>query len=199
MILNYVQALVSWPGITLVLGLVAMYQFHDAVLSFLKRRDVKVEAYGWSLTAANPTEQRQEVKDFKENPEFKSNTDLEKYIRENPQEVIREYLRAFNGYRFQRAYNLIFGSQMNLLEYLSSKGAEGEKYVNLLPFYNKFVSLSNLQSAQFADYLGFLKDSLFIEYIGESSDLSVQITPLGVDFLTYIKSEYPTTYNSKPL
>ena len=192
-ILRYLEVILTWPVAGVVLGLVAMKWFRGPVSDFL-RRVVRGEAYGVRLEAANPTDQRKEAQDV---PKPQSGDAIEQYIRDNPKEVIREYLRAVNGYRFERAYNLIYGTQLDLLEHLSRIGEPGEPYINLVPFYNEFVKRSNLAATQMADYLGFLRDMLFIEYIGTGTDLRARITPLGVDFLSYIKGQYPTVYKYK--
>jgi len=102
-------------------------------------------------------------------------------------------------YWFERTFNIIYGTQIDLLEYLSAKGTDGDRYVNLLVFYNEFVKRSGLASTQMADYLGYLHSMRFVEYRGEGSDLIVKITPYGVNFLSYIKGQYPSTYKYKAL
>ena len=81
-------------------------------------------------------------------------------------------------------------------------------YFNYNPNVNMFFGLfqrsqytgkGGLETYQFADYMGFLLDAQFIKYKTESDgDIIVEITPLGLNFLTYIKGQYPSTYNSKP-
>lgn len=189
---RYLEVILTWPVAMLALGLTAMRWFREPFADFL-RRVVRGEAYGVRLEAANPSEQRKEAQDVPQ-----PQPDVEQYIRENPKEVVHEYLRAVNGYRFERAYNLIYGTQLDLLEHLSTVGKEGEPYVNLVPFYNEFVKRSNLSGTQMADYLGFLRDMHFIQYSGPENHLRVQITPLGIDFLTYIKGQYSAFYKFKP-
>ena len=64
----------------------------------------------------------------------------------------------------------------------------------MVSFYNEFVKRSKLVSTQMADYIGFLEDGRFIEFVGEGSELNVKITPHGINFLSYIKGQYPVTY-----
>ena len=45
-----------------------------------------------------------------------------------------------------------------------------------------------------ADYLGFLVDVGFVEHVGQGHDINTKITPYGVDFLSYIKTQYPLAY-----
>lgn len=186
-ILQYIKAFLTWPVVTLIIA----FMFRSAISNFL-RRLVKGEGPGgWKLEAATPSEQRREIRDI---PQPKSETESEKYIRENPKAAIKEYIRTFNAYWFERAYNLIYGTQIALLEYLQTKGDRGDKYINLVTFYNDFLRRSRFTGTQMADYLGFLKDTQFIEYAGEDTDITVKITPYGVDFLSYIKIQYRISY-----
>jgi len=192
-ILRYLQVILSWPVVSLVLGVTFFKWFKEPISDFF-RRVVKGEAYGFRVEAANPSKQRKEVK---ETPQFQSQDVIEKYIKENPKKVINEYAKVFNGYQFERAFNIIYGTQVDLLEHLSIKGTNGDKYVNLSVFYNECIKRAKSVFVQIAGYLGFLKDARFIEFVGKGSDLSVIITPHGVNFLSYIKNQYPTMYKHK--
>ena len=86
---------------------------------------------------------------------------------------------------------------MNLLEFLEQKGSVGEKYVNLLPFHTEFVNRSKLATLQFANYINFLKESGFVLTDGPENDITVKIAPYGIDFLSYVRGQYPY-YRSKP-
>lgn len=193
-ILRYLQVILSWPAVFLISFLIFIKRFKEPISDFF-RRIVKGEAYGVRIEASSPLEQRREAK---EAPQSQSQDEIERYVGENPKEVIRVHLKLLNGIRFERAFNIIYGTQINLLEYLSTKGTEGDKYINLVGFYHEFVKRSGLASTQMADYLGFLEDMRFIEFVGEGSELSIRITPHGVDFLSYIKGQYPLMYNYKP-
>ncbi len=194
LVLRYIQTLLSWPVVCLILGLVALALFREPMSDFL-RRMVRGEGYGVRFEAANPSQQRKGVKETT----IKQQTEdgLERYIKENPADVVREYFRLYNGFLFERAYNLIYGTQLQILDFLSTRGNKGEKYVNLLPYYNEFLKRSGLHSTQMADYLGFLRDMNFMEYVADGTDQRATITPLGVDFLSYIKTHYRTGYRYK--
>ena len=174
----------------MILGVIFLKWFKDPISDFF-RRVVRGEAYGVKIEASSPLEQRKEVKEI---PQPQTQDQIEKYIKDNPKEVIKEYLRLLNGYWFERAFNIIYGTQMDLLKYLSTKGTKGENYINLVSFYNEFVKRSGLSSTQMADYLGFLKDMRFIEFVEENKAWSVKITAYGVDFLSYVKGQYPSSY-----
>ena len=184
-ILDYIRVIFNWPLVILILG----FAFRGAIGDFFKRL-VKGRGYGIELEASVPIEQRKEVKEsIPRQPEDA----IEKYIHDNPKEVKKEYLRAFNGYWFERAYNLIYGTQILLLEHLASKSDKGDKYINLTSFYTTFLQKSALNT-QMADYLGFLVDMGFIEHVGQGNNLITKITPYGLDFLSYIKTQYPLAY-----
>lgn len=194
LILQFAKIVISWPLAVFVLGLLFIRTFREPISDFF-RRIIRGEAYGVRIEAATPSEQRKEAQ---QSESFRTPDEVERYVKENPKQVITEYQRLLNGYWFERAYNLIYGTQMALLQYLQVKGTEGEKYVNLFRFYNDFVFRSKLQKTQFADYLGFLAEIRFIEYKGQDTDLTVHITPYGINFLSYIQAQYPTSYRYRP-
>ena len=87
-----------------------------------------------------------------------------------------------------------------MLEHLSKKGNLGDKYINLRIFYNEFLrrlrKISNTALMTMIDYLRNLKRMGYIEYFGEGDELSIRITPLGDNFLSYIRKQY-TVLNNK--
>jgi len=192
LILEFLKVFTSWPVAMSVLVIYFLCTFRESLSDFFRRFE-EGEGYGIKVKARTPSDQRREVKDA---PSFSDLDDVEKYVFQNPKEVVLEYRKLLNGFRWERAFNLIYGTQIRLMEFLEQKGSIGEKYVNLLPFYNEFVKRSKLSATQYADYLGFLRDSQFLEISGPENDLVVKITPYGVDFLSYVKGQYPF-YGSK--
>jgi hypothetical protein len=202
LVLRYLEVLVSWPAVGLVLGLFGLKWFREPLAGFLSRM-TKGEAYGVRLEARNPSEQLKSKKPpqlesaekITEGPTDK----LEEYIRENPKEVLAIQLRLANGYRFERSFNLIFGTQVDLLVHLSERHDEGDLYINLFRFYNEYTRRSFVAPMQMADYLNFLRSAGYIELVGEGIELRAKITPFGVDFLSYLRTSYPTSYRGKAL
>ena len=189
-IFQYFQLFLGWPVIILILGIIFLKWFKEPISDFF-RRLVKGEAYGVRIEASSPLGQQKEAT---QPPQLRTQDEIKEYVKENPERVIKEYARLLREYWFERIFNLIFGTQIELLEYLSKKGSDGDKYVNLTGFYTKFVMRAGSASYQIGDYFGFLKGMRLTEYAGEGSELSVKITPFGVDFLFYIKSQYGTAY-----
>jgi len=192
-ILRYLGVFLAWPVIILILVVIFLKWFKAPITDFIKRL-VKVEAYGSRAVAISPSEQQKKAK---ETLQTKSKSDIENNFRDNPNLVVAEYSRLFNWYVFEHVFNIIFGTQIDLLEHLSNKGDKGEKYINLAGFYNEFVGRAGTTSYQMNDYLGFLIIYKFLIYEGEGSELNVKITPYGVDFLSYIKTNYSVVYKYK--
>lgn len=193
-ILQYFRVVLGWPVIILILGIIFLKWFKEPISDFF-RRIVRGEAYGVRIEASNPLEQQKEAK---QTSQPQSHDEIERYVKDNPTKVVEEYVKLLSKYWFERIFNLIFGTQIELLEYLSKKGNDGDKYVNLMGFYSKFVMRAGSASYQIGDYFGFLKAMRVIEYVGRGSELSVKITPFGVNFLSYIKSQYGPVYKYKP-
>jgi len=207
LVLDYLSLLVSFPVVVLVIALVIVRMFQAPLSDFL-RRLVRGEALGVRLEAITPAEQLKEVqktspisgqsqveRHISKNPDQSA---VERYISENPKEVLTAYQRVLNVYLFERAYNVIYGSQISLLECLQGGGDRGSKYVNLVPFFTNFTRESELTTTQFTDYIGFLTAYQFVTLSGEGADITAKITPLGVDFLSYIITMYPATYMLRP-
>ena len=98
---------------------------------------------------------------------------------------------------FERTYRLIFGSQIRLLERLERLGSLGQTYENIASTYQSERAVSaTLYSYPLAHYLGFLENTGLIKTVGGTDRRAVKVTPVGVDFLEYIRAmKYPV----KPL
>lgn len=193
-ILQYLKVLFSGPIITLILVISFFVLFKDSISDFISRL-IKGEAYGVKFQAGNPSEQKKEAEEL---PQIKPQDELERYVKDNPKEVIKNLIEISRKFRFERIFNVIYGTQINLLIYLSTKGEPGDKYINLVSYYNDFMIRSRLYSAKIEDYFGFLHTMKLIEFFDEGSNFSVKITPEGINFLSYIKSEYSASFNYKP-
>jgi hypothetical protein len=139
------------------------------------------------LEAAAPASQQKEIK-FDEKP--LSLTDPERYVLEHPKETIQEFFQLANKYQFERIYNIIYGTQIHILERLLSKGTEGENYINLVPLYQEFIKRSSLMTVQMSDYLKFLETMKLTETAFKDNNMFVKITAFGADFLSYINTQY---------
>lgn len=213
LVLRYIEVFLRWPMAILALGLTAMFLFRKPISDFLSRI-TSAGGYGIQVSAAAPQSQsapamRPGAPELANVVEHQAPAQQQgpwmvppqaiQYVQQHPAQVIEEYLRVFNGYRYERAFNLLYGTQIDLLQYLANKGTEGEAYTNLAIFYEEFRKRANDSKYQMPDYVRFLQTLGFIEYFGEQPNFRVRITPSGLGFLSYVRSEYPLNYDKKPL
>jgi hypothetical protein len=213
LVLRYLDVLFRWPIAILVFGLTAMLLFRKGISDFLSRI-TSAGGYGFQLSAASPQAQALPAKK-PDAPELANVVEQQSqppqqgmpmvrqqvidYVQQNPARVVEEYLRVFNGYNYERAFNLIYGSQMDMLQYLATKGTDGEAYTNLAIFYEEFRKRAADTTYQMPDYVRFLHTLGFIDYFGAEPNFRVRITPGGLGFLSYVRSEYPIIYDKRPL
>jgi len=175
--------------------------FRKPILEFLKRLEkVTIPGVG-SVEAPTPTEQK--IKEIK-----KASPKLEAEIKEirkdkekeNSAKLLwKEYKKLSDKYLYEKNLNSIYGTQLDLLEYLSRRRTSGEKYINLKNFYDDFYKRAQLRFPTstpllMIKYFEFLETCKYIEYIGAGDERIVKITPRGNKFLSYIKDQYPDEY-----
>lgn len=196
MVLRYLEVFLGWPVVVLVLGMAVLILFREELRAYLRRLE-DLEGYGIRARAPLPALQLQAVKEgIEPTPEDQ----LQRLVTENPQQTLELFRRLYNSYTFERAFNSIFGSQVELLEHLEAKGDEGDKYVNLTKFFQAFVLRGgDISKTQFADYIGFLTSTGLVEYADGDDGQIVRITPHGVDFLSYLRTSYPAGYRFRIL
>jgi hypothetical protein len=214
LVLRYLDVFLRWPLAIFALGLIAMLLFRKAISDFLSRVE-SAGGYGFQLKAGNPQLQLQTAPEKKpEAPELAAAVEQQppapqqgpplvpqqaiQYVQQHPAQVVEEFLRTFNAYRFERAFNLIYGTQIALLQHLANKTMEGEAYQNLAPFYEEHRRRAPDSDYQMADFVRFLEQLGFIEYVAqEGPNFRVRITPVGLNFLSYIRTQYPLVYDKK--
>jgi len=194
-VLSLLDVLLRWPLAALILGLTFMIMFQTPLRRFLERV-TRGEVYGVRVEAADPTRQLEGVR---ETPQAEKAPDIERTIAERPKEALQSFLDLYRRYHYERTLNLIYGSQLALLDHLASKGTAGEAYINLLPFYNQYLQRGGNPGYQIAGYVDFLKASSMVEYFQEGSEHRVRITPGGLEFLSYLKSDHAYAAQVRPL
>jgi hypothetical protein len=185
--------ILDWPLMVLALSVIVLYHLRSPLSDFL-RRTSQVDAYGFRFQAAPPSEQREEAAKADKTSDEVEVAGHIAAIRNNPQQAADIIGRLFRGYRWEKAYNVIYGSQMELLIHLESLGEAGEYYVNLVPFFARFQARGGSADAQMADYLMFLVRMEFLEYYEGPSGQRARLTPAGADFLSYLRAEYGNTF-----
>jgi len=192
-VLSYIQVLLNWPFLGACIIFIFILIFKERIDDFLSRL-VKGKVGAVSIEAL-PAKQEKPIKDIKiERPK----EEAIEYIKKEPEKALNEYLRILNFYRFEKAFIYIYGTQINLLEYLTSKTDEGEKLVNLYIFYDNFTKKAISYTQTFIQYLSFLENWKFIHITTrEDNEKIVKISSYGLDFLSYIKNQYPRIYKNK--
>ncbi len=194
LVLGFTKAFLSWPVVVLVLGLIFIFTFKAQISSFLSRI-TEGDVYGMKFKASSSQDQSG---DSEIEPPSPPDNDVKKWVVENPDKAIEEYQRVFNSYKWERAMNLIYGTQVDMLEFLSKKGDEGVMYIDLAFFHAEHQRRMQSTSYQMPDYMNFLQQHGFIDVEGADHDLKIKVTPYGLSFLSYIKATYPDTWNKKP-
>jgi len=192
-VLSYIQVLLNWPFLGACLIFIFILIFKEQIGDFLSRL-VRGKVGGFSVIATKPLKQEKVIKEDKiKNPKDRA---IE-YMKKFPEEAFKEYVHTYNAYFFERTFNIIFGSQIDLLEYLADKEDKSEKSINLYTFYNSFMIKTIPPRVIFDQYLDFLESCKFIKIIIRENEKIVEITPHGLNFLSYIKSQYPTMYKHR--
>jgi len=213
LVLRYLDVIFRWPVAVLALGLTGMLLFRKPLSDFFSRV-TSAGAYGFQLSAATPQGQAAPAKK-PDAPELANVVEQQpappqqgpplvppqvvQYVQQNPGLVVEEYLRVFNAYRYERAFNLLYGTQIHMLQFLVTKGTEGEAYTNLALFYEEFRRRAPDSKYQMPDYVRFLHTLGFIDYFGVEPNVRIRITPAGLGFLSYIRSEYLVIFDKRPL
>ena len=192
-ILSYIQVLLNWPFLGACLIFTFILIFKEQIGDFLSRL-VSGKIGGFAVEATKPVKQEKVIKEDKiKNPKDRA---IE-YMKNYPEEAFKEYVHTYNAYFFERIFNIIFGSQINLLEHLDNKKDKKEKWINLITFYNNFMMKTVPPRVTFNQYLGFLESCKFIKITSRENENIVEIIPYGLNFLLYIKSQHPTTYKHR--
>ena len=191
-VLSYLQVLLNWPFLGACIIFIFIIIFKKRIDDFLSRL-VKGKVGGFSVEATKPLKQEKVIKEEIKNPKDRA---IE-YMKNRPEEAFKEYVHTYNAYFFERTFNIIFGSQIDLLEYLADKEDKSEKSINLYTFYNSFLIRTIPPRVTFDQYLDFLESCKFIKIIIKENEKIVELTSYGLNFLSYIQSQYPVRYKSR--
>lgn len=190
-ILKYLQVLLnSWPLIILIFVLLC----RKHISNFLERI-YKGSFYGASFEA---TPMMQKEKMYQDKYSHSPIDKAVEYIKNNPREAFDEYVKIYKYYIFERAFHFIYGTQINLLEYLVNKENNSENKLMLKKYYNEYLMRTNPKYSRSTpdQYFGFLHSYKLIEDFTLNGQIHTKILDLGKEFLVYIKNQFPLI--SKP-
>ena len=164
------------------------------VLIFRKQIALKISDMSHANIAGHSLDFQKKAQDNIATQEVSKNYDeLTKLIASNPKNAKDEYLKLTTHLHYERTFNLIFGTQIMLLEKLEKSVPNGQPYEDLRIFWLESCRLFKNDSYGYEQYIGFLKTALLITYNNKNIVLSTG----GKDFLNYIRNYYPVTYASK--
>lgn len=200
LLLDYVKVLLSWPVIALVTLLVFISRFKVAIDDLLGRL-VEGNILGQGFKAIPP--QQANMHSIQDDPlplELAGEPDAAQaiaWVRSNPAQIVIEYKKLFFYYNSERLFTRIYGTQVALLEFLASRPDEPASLPLLAKFHVLHQQKVGSTAYQLRDYINFLVSYGVISVSGEDGSHTYVITKYGVEFLSYIKSNYPMNWNER--
>lgn len=194
-ILKYLMIIISWPVVVFLMALI----FKDEMANFINRI-VGAKFPGGEIQTA-PQLETPKSQDDNITMASPQNKELVEQIREEYEERFKNYETNIKAtvdslfdeiskkdleLEFERIYNLIFGSQVRLLEILLPNSGDGLPRNFMDSFFNNVKSLwSNLATWNTDSYLGYL---IGVNLIEMTTMGNYKITSKGEGFLSYITS-----------
>jgi hypothetical protein len=191
-VLEYLKVLLSWPVITGVCVFFFIRTFKKPIENFIQRL-TRGNFYGVAVEAIPQSQSTETVSDIG----ALSLSDPERYVAEHPKETVGELEELRTKFQCERVFNIIYGSQIRLLDHLKDKGQMGEHYNNLIRFYREFLQKSNLTTINMDTYLSFLESMKLVEATTIGNSKAFKLGPFGEKFLSYIKAEYDPFFKGK--
>ena len=176
--------------------LLQSFPFVILIIIFIFRRQISQKIKDISETDISGNKIK-----FKENAQENSHIDnketkldeLSTYIKNNPEQAKLEYLKIWEQALYERTFNLIYGTQILLLEKLEKNVPNGIIYENLRIYWLEYCRLGGDKNYTYEKYMEFLKNFLLINY----KENNIVLSTGGKGFLNYIRNTYPTIYSLK--
>jgi hypothetical protein len=223
LMLEYLKVLLSWPPIALVIAIIFITRFRAAINDFLNRL-IEGNIFGQTLKAAPPHQIPVEVGVAEDRlmqaaaaksdggaptqaqetiqlpPALANDPHAQAavaYVRNNPAQTVIEYKRILFSYNSERLFNLIYGTQVALLEFLAFRHDQSTTLPQIAQFHREHQAKSGQSDYQLRDYVGFLVSYGVVSVEGSPDQQVYKISQHGVEFLSYIKASYPLVWNQR--
>lgn len=223
LLLEYLKVLLSWPPIALIIAIIFIARFRSAINNFLDRV-IEGNFFGQVLKAAPPHQPLEPggamedrlIKAAEAQPHTSvqptvgvlvplppelANDPLAQaaidWVRNNPAQTVIEYKQLLFKYSSERLFNVIYGTQIALLEFLAAHPVEPITLAQLAQFHREHQSKAARTDYQLQDYVNFLASYTAIAVAGPPHQQTYSITQYGVEFLSYIKANYPVSWNQR--
>jgi hypothetical protein len=179
-VLAFLGTVLIWPVAVLVLG-VYFFRNHRTDISLLMGRIHVAKFAGAELRLGTPP------------PQLPANAVPEvladQIIRSLPEPVRQLLHKLLKDNEFERLYNLIFGSQWRLLDYLNLT-LKPETLSAVQLFFYSDVTARGIP-LELLPWLNFLRNTGLVEDVPDREPKELQITPKGREFVAHIKGTYP--------
>lgn len=220
--LEFTKVIISWPLVTLVIFIVVLSTFKTPISEWIKDiGDVEGDLWGNKIKVtaqrqakiqnvteiiedtakiAEATLQTTDLNNIEIPEELKHIPNIEKLIAlaaTNPANTVLELNRLMDKYIFERIFNIIFGTQINLLSFLNSSPDEWHDVSNISGFYAKHRELLKDSVVDHFDYLNFLRSSGLAELIWGDETKKIKATKQTGEFLKYIQAFYAANWNMR--
>lgn len=119
------------------------------------------------------------------------------YVRSNPAQTVIEYKRVLFAYNAERLFSRIYGTQIALLVFLASRPHAPAPLALLAQFHDEHQQKAGSTEYQLRDYVNFLVGFGVVAVSGQENAYEYRITQHGVEFLSYIKANYPASWNQR--
>ena len=219
MLLEYIKVLLSWPPIALVTAILLISRFRGAIDDFLKRL-VEGTIFGQAFKAVPPPQQSGSAGVTEDRlalaaeaappistlagevlPPQLAGDPLAPaavaYVRNNPADTVIEYKRVLFAYNFERLFMRIYGTQIALLEFLALRPDTPAPLSVLAQFHDEHQQKAGSTEYQLRDYVQFLVGFGVVAVFGPENAYEYKVTQHGVEFLSYIKANYPANWNQR--
>jgi hypothetical protein len=223
MLLEYLKVFLSWPPVALLIAMLFVSRFRTAIDDFLKRL-VEGNIFGQKFTAVPPPQQKDNANPIEDPlalaaeasaqasttgtlqtdeqlpPELTNEPfarEAINYARQHPVETVIEYRKLLFNYGAERLFARIYGTQISLLEFLKTKSGTPSSLAELMPFHDEHQRKAEDTSYQIRDYMNFLINWGVIAASGEENAHEYRIKDYGIEFLSYIKANYPLEWNKR--
>lgn len=194
--------IIAWPSAVIIIVIAALFMFRGSIASLLQKHGVRYRGFELGPGGAGDQEQPGPIDTARAVEELLAEVDRNPIVQEGErllQSVLRDkgitepadaypvLLRhtagAYIALRFERTYNLIFGSQISLLRFLNGKRQTGSDEETLKEvFFKPVESTLGPHGIVFDNYVGWLEAVGLIVRDKET----IRISDLGVSFLAYL-------------
>ena len=220
--IDILKIILSWPPIALVMLIIIIFLFKDQISSLLGRvtggkilgnefvvapssqidTSTRIEKDTLSANAQRNESDTANTKSEHTNAQStqaSSDNPAINYILSHPHETLIEYQRVLRHLNFEILFNRIFGTQISLLDFLSTNPTKTYSAPQLYHFYQNHQRLAASHDYQIRDYFNFLVTFQVIKVDVTENEHYFSITDFGLEFLSYIKANYKGSWNLRSL